>query len=67
MSDPVFEDLEIFCSLVRSRPVMLSLRLDASFKGRSVSGFAVSCDCAVGCLKGVQCLLGKRIARRNRR
>ena len=67
MSEPVFEDLEIFCSLNRSRPVMLSLRLDGASKGRLVTGFAVSCNCEVGCLKGAQCLLGKRIAGRKRR
>lgn len=67
MSDPVFENLEIFCSKKRSRPVVLSLRLDGASKVRLVRGFAVSCDCEVGCLKGVQCLLGKRIAGRKRR
>ena len=67
MSDPVFEDVEIFCRLKRSRPVVLSLRLDGASKVRLVSGFAVSCDCEVGCLKGVQCLLGKRIIERKRR
>ena len=61
MSDPIFEDVEIFCSLKHNRPVALSLRFDSAAKGRLVSGFAVSCDGEVGCLKGVQCLLGKRI------
>jgi hypothetical protein len=66
-ADPVFEDIEIYCSLKRSRPVVLSLRLDAASKGRLVTGFVVSCDCEVGCLKGVQCLLGKRITERKRK
>ena len=67
MSDPVFEDIEIFCSLKRSRPVMLSLRFDAASKGNLVTGFAVSCDCEVSCLKGVLCLLGKRLSGRKRK
>ena len=67
MSDPVFEDIEIFCSKKRSRSVVLFLRLDGVSKGRLVTGFAVSCDCEVGCLKGVQCLLGKRITGRKRK
>jgi len=66
-SEPVFEDIEIFCSLKRSRSVLLSLRLDGASKVRLVRGFAVSCDCEVGCLKGLQCLLGKRIGGRKRR
>ena len=65
--EPVFEDTVIFCSKKRSRPVVLSLRLDVASKGRLVSGFAVCCDCEVGCLKGVQCLLGKRITGRRRK
>ena len=67
MSDPVFEDVEIFCRLKRSRPVVLSLRIAGASKGKLASGFAVSCDCEVGCLKGVHCLLGKRITGRKRR
>jgi hypothetical protein len=66
-SEPIFEDIEIFCSKKRSRPVMLSLRLDDASKGRLVTGLAVSCDCEVGCPKGVQCLLGKRITGRKRK
>jgi hypothetical protein len=61
LSDPVFEDVETYCSLKRSRPVMLSLRVKSAPKGSVITGFAVSCDCEVGCLKGVFCLLGKRI------
>ena len=66
MSDePVFEDVENWCSFKRSRPVVLSLRVvPGSAQGRSlgrITGFAVSCDCEVGCLKGILCLLGKRI------
>jgi len=60
-SEHDFEDIEIFCSLKRSRSVVLYLRIYAASKGRLVTGFAVSCDCEVGCLKGVHCLLGKRI------
>jgi hypothetical protein len=67
LSEPSFQDIEIFCSLKCSRPVVLSLRLDGASKVRLVRGFAVSCDCEVGCLKGVQCLLGKRITGRKRR
>ncbi len=66
MSDePVFEDVENWCSLKRSRLVVLSLRVvPGSAQGRYlgwITGFAVSCDCEVGCLKGILCLLGKRI------
>jgi hypothetical protein len=60
-ADPVFEDVETFCSLKRSRPVLLSLHVAGLSKGSLVSGVAVSCDCEVGCGKGVFCLLGKRI------
>ena len=70
MSESVFEDVELFCSLVRSRPVVFSLRVTGSPKVSIqglVRGVAVSCDCEVGCLKGVQCLLGKRITGRKRR
>ena len=67
MSDPIFEDVDIFCSLKRSRPVALSLLLKSVTKGRLVSGFAVFCDCEVGCLKGAQCLLGKQISGRKRK
>jgi hypothetical protein len=59
--DPVFEDVETYCSLKRSRPVVLSLRVESAPKGRVITGFAESCDCEVGCLKGVFCLLDKRI------
>ena len=61
MTEPVFDDVEIFCSLKRSRPVVLSLRGTGSSKGRVVTGVAVSCDCEAGCGKGVFCHLGKRI------
>jgi hypothetical protein len=61
LSDPVFEDVETYCSLKRSRCVVLSLRVELAPKGSVITGFAVSCGCEVGCLKGVQCLLGKRI------
>ena len=61
-SESGFEDIEIFCSLVRIRPVVLSLRVKSASKGRLVSGFAVACDCEAGCNKGVLCLLGKRIS-----
>jgi hypothetical protein len=60
LSFPVFEDIETYCSLKRSRSVVLSLRVAGS-KSKIVTGFAVSCDCETGCLKGVFCLLGKRI------
>jgi hypothetical protein len=60
-ADPVFEDIETWCSLKRSRPVVLSLRVESSPKGRVITGFAVSCDCESSCGKGVHCLLGKRI------
>ena len=60
MSDPVFEDIETWCSLKR-RPVVLSLRVESAPKGKAISGFALFCDCEIGCLKGVFCLLGKRI------
>lgn len=59
--DPVFEDVETYCSLKRSGPVVLSLRVKSIPKGSVVTGFAVSCNCEVGCLKGALCLLGKRI------
>ena len=61
MSDPVFEDVQTYCSLKRSRPVGLTLRVESAPKGSLITGFGVSCDCEVGCLKGVICLLGKRI------
>jgi hypothetical protein len=61
LSDSVFEDVETWCSLKRTRPVVLSLRVESSPKGRVITGFAVSCDCEAGCGKGVHCLLGKRI------
>jgi hypothetical protein len=60
-ADPVFEDVETWCSLKRSRPVVLSLSVESAPKGSVITGFAVSCDCEFGCLKGVHCLLGKRI------
>lgn len=70
-SDPVFEDIETWCSLKRSKQVVLSLRVVPGLaQGRwlgCITGVAVSCDCEVGCLKGVLCLLGKRITRRKRK
>ena len=53
MSDPFFEDVETWCSLKRSRPVVLSLRVESSPKGRVITGFAVSCDCEFGCDQGL--------------
>jgi hypothetical protein len=66
LSDPAFEDVETYCSIKRSKPVVLFLRAESASKGSVISGFAVSCYCEVGCLKGVQCLLGKRITTRRK-
>lgn len=60
-SDPVFEDVETYCSLKRSRPVVLSLCVVAQSKTNLVTGVAFSCDCEVGCLKSAVCFVGKRI------
>jgi hypothetical protein len=71
-SEPVFEDVETWCSLKRSQRVVLSLRVDQESKDRAfrvitgskgtlVSGVAVSCDSELNCPKGQHCLLGKRI------
>jgi hypothetical protein len=67
LSDPVFEAVETWCSLKRSRQVVLSLRVESSPKNRVITGFAVSCDCEFGCDKGFHCLLGKRIMTRRKR
>ena len=63
MSDPVFEDVETYCSLKRSRPVVLSLRVESVAKGKLVSGFAVSCDCELAASKVYIASLGNELQR----
>ena len=66
-SEPVFEDVETYCSRKRSRPVVLSLNVVSESRGNLVTGFVINCDCEAGCLKGVVCFLGKRITSGRRR
>ena len=66
-SEHDFEYIEVFCSLIRSKSVVLSLRLVVLLKGGVATGGGVSCDCHLVWLKGIQCLLVKRITGRKRK
>lgn len=53
------EDVETFCSKKRSQ-VLILLRTSQEPKGGMITGVPESCNCEVGCGKGVLCLLNAR-------
>ena len=55
-SDPVFEDVEAFCSVSHAQAI-LSLRVVAFVRGDFVSSSPTSCSSEVGCSRGTGCLL----------
>lgn len=56
MSDPVFEDVDDFCPVIRGN-VVVTLRVASSVFEDFVSGMPTSCSSQKGCSCGVGCLL----------
>jgi len=56
IGEPVFEDIETCCPVVR-RQVVLTLQCERRSRADVVSGVPLSCSCFVGCRQGIKCLL----------